>query len=209
MTELYMTAKGRGVDVTEAITESDALLGAPSSSDWLDGYTPKFLDYPFTEPDISFSDHLRVVRRVEPRLAVAPDIEKGRTLDEAVEAGDELLKHADDVILVPKSVHPDRVPDRFRVGMSVGDFGSCASWSVWRYRDCDSVHILGGSPNEQLTICNHLNNVESVDTATLGQRCRFGIWDGKCVDDPPEEWDYKRRLYESLNNYAQELAASD
>jgi len=201
MTEVYSTVQGRSQDTTEAIAESDALLGVESSKDWLDGYTPKFLDYPFTNPEATVQDHINVARRVEPRLTVAPDIEKGRTLSEAVEFGDELLTHADDVILVPKSVPPEEVPDRFRAGMSVGDFGSCASWGVWRYRDCDSVHILGGSPNQQLSIGQYLDNVASVDTATLGQRCRFGMWDGKAVD-APDNYDYKQRLKMSLDNYA-------
>jgi len=202
MTTVYSTVQGRSQDTTEAIDESDALLGAESSKDWLDGYTPKFLDYPFTDPDATVQDHIEVVREVEPRLTVAPDIEKGRTLTEAVRFGDELLTYADDVILVPKSVRPERIPDRFRVGMSVGGFGTQASWSVWRYRGCDSVHILGGTPIQQLRIGQHLDNITSVDCESIGKDATYGVWTADGRDTDSEGCDYKQRLKMSLNNYA-------
>jgi len=197
-TPVYMTVH-KSRDVTEAIDTSAAYLGVESSHDWFDGYTPDFLDYPFTDPDATFDNHLQTVRQVEPKLTVAPDVEKGRALADVIPLADELLAHADTVVVVPKECHPSDIPDRFRVGVPVGDFGSQAPWSVWDYRDCGAVHILGGPPGTQREIGRHLP-VASLDTATLGQRCRFGMWDGKAID-APEGWDYRDRLTHSLDCY--------
>jgi hypothetical protein len=194
-----MTVQGRSQDTTEAIADSAARLGVESSNDWIDGYTPRFIDFPFTDPDATFEDHLSVVRETRPALTVAPDVEKGRTLDEVTRKADQLLEYADAVIVVPKDVHPSAVPSRFRVGVTAADFGTSAPWCVWDYRDCGPVHVLGGGPSRQLEIGHHLH-VASVDTATLGKECRFGYWDGVSMD-APDEWDYRRRLRESLDNY--------
>jgi len=201
MADVYMTVQGRSQDTTHAIANSAARLGVESSHDWLQDYTPRFIDFPFTNPDATFRDHLRVVEQTQPEIAVAPDIEKGRTLAEVVAKADRLLQYSRSVIVVPKAVHPSRVPDRFRVGVPLADYGSGAPWSAWDYRDCSELHLLGGGPARQLKTAECLSNVESVDTATLGKTCRFGMWDGKSID-APEGWEYRRRLRESLDNYA-------
>jgi len=103
------------------------------------------------------------------------------------------------VIVVPKTVRPERVPDRFRVGVPLANYGSGAPWLLSDYRDCGGVHLLGGPPKRQLRAREYLP-VASVDTATLGQRCRFGLWDDGATD-APDGWDYRRRLRESLDNY--------
>lgn len=200
MADVYMTVQGRSEDTTKAIVGSDAYLGVESSHEWLSQYTPEFVDFPFTDPDATFSDHLSVVREVEPALTVAPDIEKGRALSDVVATADVLNAHADTVVVVPKSVHPSTVPERFRVGVPLADYGSGAPWAAWDYQDCGPVHLLGGGPARQLTTAKCIP-VASVDTATLGKTSRFGYWDGGSTD-APDGWDYRRRLYESLNNYA-------
>lgn len=201
---VYMTVQGRSQDTTEAIVESGARLGVESGHEWIRDYSPEFIDFPFTDPDATFSDHLRVVKETRPEIAVAPDIEKGRSLSEVVTKATVLSWYADSIIVVPKSVHPSAVPDRFRVGVPLADFGSGAPWSVWDYRDCGPVHLLGGGASRQLRMCEYLD-VASVDTATMGKACRFGYWDG-VGEDAPDGWDYKRRLRESLDNYAETWA---
>jgi hypothetical protein len=106
MASVFMTVDGRQQDTTAAIDASDAGLGAKSSVDVIDGYDPVFVDFPFVDPEADFDDHLQRVRDIEPRVAVAPDIEKGRTLSEVVEKADILLEYSDSVIVVPKSVPP-------------------------------------------------------------------------------------------------------
>lgn len=201
MTDVYMTVDGRSRDTTLAIRDSKALFGVESTKNYLRNLaTPEFVDFPFTDPDATFADHLAVVRAVEPMLTVAPDIEKGRTLEQVTRQADRLLQYADAVIVVPKDVHPTTVPDRFRVGVTAQDkFGTNAPWSTWAYTNAQPVHILGGPPGRQLEIGKHLR-VASVDTSTLNQRARYGMWDGGAVD-APDRWDYRRRLKESLDNY--------
>lgn len=201
MVAVYMTVQGRSRDTTRAIAESRARLGVETSHDWIGAYTPQFLDFPFTDPDATFTDHLETVRDVCPTLTVAPDVEKGRTLEDVVAKADRLARYARTVVIVPKTVHPSEVPDRFRVGVPLADFGSGAPWTYWDYRGCGSVHLLGGGPTRQLEAGDHLPTA-SVDTATLGKACRFGYWDGT-TRDAPTGWDYRRRLRESLDNYAE------
>jgi hypothetical protein len=199
MTAVYMTVQGRSRDTTRAIAASRARFGVESSKDWLEGYGPQFLDFPFTDPDATFADHLTVCRETCPPLTVAPDVERGRTLATVTRKADRLAEYARTVVVVPKDCHPSDVPDRFRVGVTAANFGSNAPWNVWDYRNCGPVHILGGPPARQLEIGKHLP-VASVDTATLGQRCRFGMWDGQAID-APDGLDYRERLEQSLNNY--------
>lgn len=197
-----MTVEGRSEDTTKAIVESPARLGVESSNDYLAGYTPSFIDFPFTDPDATFADHLRVVRDTKPSLTVAPDIEQGRTLAEVVTKADILSQYSDSVIVVPKSVHPSEVPDRFRVGVPLADYGSGAPWGAWDYRDCRSLHLLGGGPARQQRAARALppDRIDSLDTATLGKVSRFGYWN-EGTTDALDHWDYRRRLRESLTHY--------
>lgn len=195
---VYTTTKG-GHDVTAAVADSGARLGVEATNNVPDGYAVEFVDYPFTAPNATVADHIARVKREQPRLTVAPDVEDGITLADAISIGDELHDHADAVILVPKECHPSDIPDRFRPAVATQQFGSGTPWPVWEYDA--PVHILGGSPAEQLRIGRHLE-VSSVDTSWFVTRCRFGMWDGVSVDDTPDTWDYRRRLRESLDNYA-------
>jgi GNAT superfamily N-acetyltransferase len=198
--EVYMTVNGGG-ETAEAINASAAYAGVEAANGWPLESSPAFVDYPFTQPDAGFDEHLEAVEHHEPRLTVAPDVEQGRSLSEVVEMADQIEEHADAVVIVPKDCHPTDVPDRFRVGLTAGQFGSMAPWGVWEYRDVESVHILGGSPSEQLAIGKHGPAVDSVDSFSLGRRARFGIWDDGAKDSPDDEMDYYDRLRLSLDNY--------
>jgi len=103
---------------------------------------------------------------------------------------------------IPKTCPPTDIPDRFRVGLTVGNFGSMAPWGLYEYASVDSIHVLGGTPNEQMAVVSHGLNVDSMDSYTLGVRAQYGMWDG-VAKDAPDGWDYKKRLQESLTNYVQ------
>lgn len=198
-----MTVSGRSKDTTKAIADSKALLGVESLNKWRKEYTPKFVDFPFTKPGATFEDHLDVVRSVKPKLTVAPDIEKGRDPEEVYAQADKLNRHADAVVVVPKEVPPEHVPDRFRVGLPAADYGSDAPWLLWQYRAAEPVHVLGGGPATQLQVAEYVE-VASVDTATLGKAARFGWYKDGYRDDAPDRWDYKTRLEYSLTNYVRQ-----
>jgi len=198
MTDVYVTAKG-GADVTEAVAQSKARLGVEATNDVANNRNIEFVDYPFTDDNATITDHIQRVKKENPRLTVAPDVEDGMTLETAINIGDELAQHADSVIIVPKSCHPSEIPDRFRPAVATQKFGTGTPWPLWEYRECGPIHILGGSPSEQLKTGNYLR-VASVDTSWFVQRARFGWWDG-VSQDAPGGWDYRRRLKESLDNY--------
>lgn len=197
--DLIMTISNRG-DTAQAIMQSQTKIGIASDKEWRYDFPPYFLDFPFTNPDANFHSHIKAVKKLKPNLTVAPDIEKGRKLDDVIRMGNRLLELTDDVILVPKSCHPSNIPDRFRVGLALNNFGSGSPYGVWDYKKCKSVHILGGTPNQQLSVISTLDNVDSVDSYTLGMRSKYGMWDDGAVD-APDRMDYKQRLKSSLRNY--------
>jgi len=197
-----MTIQNDGL-VAEAIEQTPAEIGFTSDLNNIQRI-PHFLDYPFTKPDITFKDHLAAAKRLNPKIAVAPDIEKGLSLEEGIYQADLLLDHAEVVVVVPKSVHPTKVPDRFRVGLTMANFGSNAPWLLWDYRNCQSIHVLGGSPDRQMLAITHGLQVDSLDGFSLGVQAQFGMWDNKCTD-APNGWDYQRRLIESIKNYCDVL----
>jgi hypothetical protein len=201
---VYMTVKN-GDETARAIRSSYAKAGVEAGNGWPLDSAPAFIDWPFTDSDAGFEEHLAKVREYKPQLTVAPDVEDGRTLDDVLPLADKLAEHADDVIIVPKECHPTEIPDQHRVGLTVGRFGSMSPWGVWEYRECESVHILGGSPSEQLEVAQCGVPVASADSFSLGRRAKYGMWDGGAVD-APDSMDYYERLLHSLNNFTKALS---
>jgi len=199
MPDVIMTVASEN-DLATAVLESPAQVGYPSHKTKIN-IEPYFLDFPFTIDGANFDDHLKMVKKHKPKIAVSPDIEKGLALDDAISQADELLRYADDVILVPKSVRPELIPPRFRVGLTLANFGTSAPWWIWDYRDCESIHLLGGSPNRQIRAINHGVKVDSLDTSTLSIICKYGVWENGVTVDSPDDWDYSKRVLESLKNY--------
>jgi len=189
--------------MSEAIENSKGKLGVESGNTVPEGYQAKFVDYPFTKEDVTFQDHLEKVKRFEPELAVSPDIEKGRTLEEAIELGDRLLKYAEDVVIVPKTVRPEKVPARFVVGYPNATFGSDDTFnSVKNYRSADRVHMLGGTPLRQQTRAAEIGEgrIFSVDTASFQIDAQYGeVWTGKTWVERPDLGLYER-VTETLDN---------
>lgn len=165
-----ITTTTGGSTNSNIIASSDALLGFETAqSRPPEDLAVEFCDFPFTSDDAGFEDHLNVVRREQPRYAVAPDIEDDRDPDTVIEQASQLARHADTVIVVPKSIHPTDVPDAdcFRVGVPLADYGSDAPWQIGEYRDAGDLHFLGGSPRLQLETAKYLPNVRSVDSASI------------------------------------------
>jgi len=200
--QFIMTVQNDG-DVAAAIADTSAELGYVSSLHNI-SRTPFFLDYPFTNPDSCFNDHLAAAKRLNPKIAVAPDIEKGLSLSDGLRQADLLSDHADTVVVVPKSVHPSEIPQRFRVGLTMANFGSSAPWTLGDYRDCESIHFLGGPPHRQMIAIEHGLAIDSMDSFALGIQAMYGVWDGK-KKDAPSGWDYRRRVTESIRNYCRIL----
>lgn len=213
---------GTGTDTLRAATDAGALCGVKSSQKIPSGFEINFVDYPFTESRPRPKRHLRVVEQLQPKYAVAPDVD-GRVwpLDRAVEFADRLDEHAETVIVVPKAVDPREIPDRFRVGLpfqpnygpggleiddllpdqqlSLADFNEAQPWE--QYADVGPVHVLGGSPSDQLRIRDEtpieVGSVDGSNPSIYARNRRVWFTAGQ-LDTPRLR--YKRTLQWSLMN---------
>lgn len=200
MVDVVMTVNG-GKEISRAVDDSPALIGFETGR-----YRPPadcsvgFCDWPFTNPDASFEDHLAVVAEECPKYAVAPDVEGEYTLTDVVDRADELNQHAENVIVVPKEVEPGRIPERFVIGYpNQPNFGSNGNWWRQSYPSDREVHLLGGSPDEQLDAADYLS-VGSIDGANVTRYAEFGrVWTpGRQLERP--DLTYYERIRESLAN---------
>ncbi len=178
--DVIVTVNG-GRDTAYSVLRGGGLVGMESAGTRPPDDVPiEFVDWPFTKPDTPFEErwenHLAVVKREEPRYAVAPDVD-GIELEDALEYADQLSEYAEVVIAVPKDIHPSAVPDEYRVGMPCQERFGPTPWKWTEYQSCNSVHLLGGSPSKQREIRKYFVPVRSVDTASLIRAANFGkVW---------------------------------
>jgi hypothetical protein len=151
-----------------------------------DRFNVDFVDWPFSKLE-DFSDmaelfdaHHNVVRSEKPRYAVAPDIDERVSFRDGIEWADELAEYAETVIVVPKTVMPVEVPDRFRVGMPCQNKYDPFPWKWTDYQPVEEVHLLGGSPVVHREIMKYYVPVESVDTTVPITSAKYGdYWNGE------------------------------
>lgn len=198
--DVVLTVNG-GDEISRAVADSPALLGFETGR-----YRPPddlevdFCDWPFTDPDATFEDHLAVVREERPKYAVAPDVEGDHDLKTVLWMAKKLDRYAEHVIIVPKAVEPGRVPERYTIGYpNQPAFGSNGSWWRSAYPGDRPVHVLGGSPREQFGVADYLE-VGSIDGANITRYSEHGrIWTpGRQLERP--DLDYYERIRESLAN---------
>lgn len=199
MIDVIMTVQN-GNKLARVIEDSPALLGwETSNKDPGTEYNVEFCDWPFTADNPDPEEHIEATARHNPKYAVAPDIEKEWSLDDVVAIGDELADYAENVIVVPKSVEPDYVPERFVIGYpNQPNWGTNGAW--WRAEYHRDVHVLGGSPDSQLDVAGYMP-VKSVDGANIAAYAKYGrVWTpGGQLERP--DIDYYERIRESLGNY--------
>lgn len=197
--DVIITANG-STDLSRAAFRGGALIGYESgNSRPPDDIPVEFVDWPFTKDDVSFAEHFEVVKREQPRYAVAPDVEDAGELEQVLHQADLLANHAEVVIVVPKAVKPREIPERFRVGIPAQERFGGLPWPVWEYRGCGDVHILGGSPARQQELESYLERVDSVDSASAAKGAEFGdIWTGEGWEEL--DTNFYDRIEESMNN---------
>jgi len=202
--DIITTAHG-GEDVATAAAQAGALIGFESHKQRPpESFPIDFVDWPyFDEEDeqaVSFVRHLLVVEQEKPKYAVAPDVNGERSFERTLTMADELAKHAETVIVVPKAVKPERVPDRFRVGIPFRDDFEGLPWPVWEYRGVGPVHILGGHPDRQLELVTRLDaDIGSIDTAHPTMKANWGnVWTRNGYTQ--KEYGYYRTVKKSFNN---------
>lgn len=120
-----------------------------------------FLDFDFKRPILE--KHLELCREIRPKYVCAPDIFSESELDETLDYAAELKKHSENVIIIPKCACIDRIEKKWMVGYSVPTaYGGAEGFTVWDIMDYD-IHLLGGSPGQQLKYKKYLKNIKSFD----------------------------------------------
>lgn len=139
----------------------------------------EFLDFNFHKPD--FAAHLEAVKQVRPKYAVAPDLFAPEQLTEVLGQAAKLAEYAERVIIVPKyNGAIASIPLEYVIGLSVptkyGNSGTVMLIELWGRK----VHLLGGSPHQQLRLYQALAGAEvvSIDGNMLMLAAKYGdFWD--------------------------------
>jgi hypothetical protein len=150
--DVIATARG-GRENTEAIIAGGALLGFESSDVPPPFGRVDFIDWPFRSGGrTGWARHYNYVAEYAPRYAVAPDVQGDVEMDWVLERAAMLDRHADTVIVPTKSVHPDDVPARYRVGVpfASAEWSGGTAYPLEAYRG-RPIHVLGGDPNRVWT----------------------------------------------------------
>ena len=160
------------------------LVGARSDhSQQLSCCKPDFLDFNFHKPN--FRKHLDIVKRFQPKYAIAPDLYTQEQLPEVLEQAEQLAKHAEQVIIVPKFSGAIRqMPKQYIIALSVpSKYGDCGNILMAEFFG-RKVHLLGGSPHYQYKLWRHLPGADiiSIDGNAYMLSANFGdFWDAdKC-----------------------------
>lgn len=189
-----------GEQSAAAILAGGGLVGTRSSATPPDGVPIEFVDWPFQLEDPSVEAHVDAVADHEPRYAVAPDAEPGRSLDTTLDVAERLEPHAEHVLVVPKDVPPAAIPDRYRVAVPFRDgFDTDLVRNTFPDFRGRPVHLLGGSPTDHFRLVGrHELDVRSVDTPKVLAWADFGrVWvAGKRSADDVEDLDLPELLVE-------------
>lgn len=174
--DVIVTVDGYSRDTIAAVQAGGGLVGLASDTTTVpESVGVEFVDWPFLEDrhrDTGFpvDDHVAAVAAYLPRYAVAPDVEPPRSLDEVLRVADRLDRHAEQVIVVPKTVDPARIPECYRVGVPFrNEFSTSLFTNTFDdFRGLEDVHILGGNPNHQFILATRYElDVGSVDTPKI------------------------------------------
>lgn len=219
-TTIATTTHG-GQAIAEAVDATGACVGRVSTGRAPDGITVDFIDYPFSDGGVPFTDHLAAVKADRPKIAVAPDIQDGRDPGTVFEQADKLATYAETVVVVPKDIHPTAVPSRFRVGVPVANFGGELPFKLSAYeqaaREGQTLHLLGGSPTRHREVVKHLGDssfVASVDTAAIIMPAQCGeVWaptqESYWKETGAEQAGMYERIQWSIENMQRFWAADD
>lgn len=150
----------------------------------------------------AFNKHLNAARATRPFMTVAQDVEDQRDLQRIIDEAYELALHSDHVIIVPKDptlehILEDIIPVRFLLGYSVPTRYGKTSLPLSAFRR--PVHLLGGRPDVQRRLANHLD-VFSLDCNRFSLDASFGdYFDGE-IFRPHPVGGYERCINDSLIN---------
>lgn len=153
MIDLIYTS-GDNALLTQITLDESWLVGMRSDKH---AYVPiSFVDVQYKQPN--FERHLAMVREMQPKYAVVPDLG-----DTYVDRSDVLraLHQADDllavsphtiVLIVPKlSGQLPLIPSDFSIGYSLPSNNGAAQYGLWKLEG-RRIHLLGGNPHYQIKL---------------------------------------------------------
>lgn len=147
---------GHGKRFARIAVEGGYLYGYRSDSKPSESVS--MVDLNWKRPDLE--RHAAAVEEHRPLLAVAPDVLGADALPETLRYAERLARHAERVIIVPKCPGViERLPREpwLVLGYSVPTrYGGADAVLVWEFGGWP-VHLLGGSPQAQLTLAAYLD----------------------------------------------------
>lgn len=164
----------RHIDLIFSSAGNERLTGIALAHGWRAGaqlpntvkHAPYFADQNWKNPvkDV----YMARLAQYRPTLCTVLDWERYDQLEEVFEWAEEAAAFVETVIIIPKVFHtvpmiPTHIGGKpVRLGYSVPTEHGGTPLPVWDFRGRD-VHLLGGSPHEQLRLSRHLQ-VVSADT---------------------------------------------
>lgn len=178
--------------VLDAIADRHGfLLGIRSGSRKFPGRPVTFVDIDYKKP--RFERHLEVVKKLRPRYAVIPDLS-----DQIVDETDveralgqyALLKEFCEVpLIVPKIAGQIALlPSSVAIGYSIPTSYGGAAFPLWELEG-RRVHLLGGSPKQQMALFQSLSVIAQVKSADGNYAMKMATdyamyWQGDWIAHP-------------------------
>src|SRR6185312_13784929 len=118
----------------------------------------RFIDNDYHAPD--FKRHLEMVKRFSPHYATVPDLSEQEVnradIDRALQQADQLSQYCETVFIVPKLTGQiAMLPEHLAIGYSVPTSYGGAQYPLWELEG-RKVHLLGGSPHEQIKLYRYI-----------------------------------------------------
>jgi hypothetical protein len=147
-------------------------------------HSPYFVDQNWRKPDRN--RYMTALATHKPHMATVLDLERDEQLPEVLDWAQEAAAHVQVVVVIPKAqgiiAHLPRFINgtEVRLGYSVPTRFAGTEVPVWEFTGWP-VHLLGGSPQNQLRLARYLN-VQSADgnaaqrAALTGIEWRRGKW---------------------------------
>jgi hypothetical protein len=154
---------GGNAKFTQIAYEEGWALGCRSDK-WHYPYPLAFVDVDYKQPD--FNLHLKRVAKERPMLATVPDL-SDKEVDEAdiaraIKQAERLKNHCEIVLIAPKLTGQiEMLPKDIAIAYSVPTSYGGAQYPIWELTG-RRVHLLGGSPHEQITLYRYIQSIGEV-----------------------------------------------
>jgi hypothetical protein len=164
-----------------------------------------FADQDWKNPDRE--RYLMELARHRPRIASVLDWERPEQLDEVLGWAEDAAQFAQEIMIIPKVVGgisriPSKIANRLvRLGYSVSTGYSGTPVPIWEFARWP-VHLLGGSPHQQVKLMRYFNTV-SVDGNMIMKMATGKTRSGIVSVWQPNKRKYKKGHFVPLDEYRQ------